>query len=129
VTTRLPTEQSFGYTVGSACCGLAILAWWRGAGTVSAILLVAGVLLVRLAYAAPVVLRRPNRLWWRFAQALGWINSRILLTLFFALVVTPISVAMRAWGRQPLGPTKGATTNWTTYPARRRDPRHYERMF
>ena len=106
-----------------------MLAWWRGAETVSTILLVAGTLLVGLGYAAPTVLRTPNRVWWRCAQALGWINSRILLTLFFALVVTPISVAMRALGRQPLGPTKGATTNWTTYPARRRDPRHYERMF
>lgn len=129
MTTRLPTEQSFGYTVGGACCGLALLAWWRGAGTVSAILLVTGVGLVGMAYAAPGVLRVPNRVWWRCAQALGWINSRILLTLFFALVVTPVGVAMRAFGRQPLRPAKGATTNWTTYPVRRRDPRHYERMF
>jgi len=96
---------------------------------VSAVLFVAGGLLVGMAYAAPAVLRVPNRVWWRCAQALGWVNSRILLTLFFALVITPIAVAMRVFGRQPLRPDKGATTTWAIYSARCRDPRHYERMF
>ena len=91
-------------------------------------LLVVGTLLVGLGLVAPVALRVPNRLWWRVAQAVGWVNTRILLTLFFAVVLTPVGVVMRLFGRNPLRGAD-AQTNWTPYPARRRDPRHYERLF
>jgi hypothetical protein len=35
-------------------------------------------------------------------HALGWINSRILLSLVFYLVVTPIGFAIRLFGRDPM---------------------------
>ena len=92
------------------------------------VLLVTGTLLIGFGLVAPLVLRVPNRLWWRVAQAVGWVNTRVLLTLFFAIVLTPVGVAMRLFGRNPLRGA-GAQTNWTPYPARRRDPRHYEHLF
>ena len=88
---------------------------------------VGGVLLV-LGLLAPPLLRLPNRIWWRFAQTLGWVNSRILLTVFFAVVLTPIGLVMRALGRNPLE-SKATTSNWTPYPARHGDAKHFEHMF
>lgn len=87
-----------------------------------------GGVLVVLGRVAPWTLRVPNRYWWRVAQVLGWINTRVLLTLFYALVLTPVGVVMRAFGRNPLRPTE-AHTSWSPYAARRRDPKHYEKMF
>lgn len=128
VAASLPTERSFGLGVGGVCTGVAALFWWRGSPTLSLILLVVGAFLIVFGLITPRALRVPNRLWWRVAQTVGWVNTRILLILFFAVVLTPVGVAMRLFGRNPLrGPR--AQTNWTPYPARRGDPRHYEHLF
>ena len=94
----------------------------------SLVLLFTGILLVSLGAVAPSVLRLPNRLWWRFAQWLGWVNARILLSVFFALVFTPVGGVMRLFGRNPLSGHR-PDTNWRPYPARRADPKHYEHLF
>jgi hypothetical protein len=121
-----PTERAFGRSVGSVCVGLAAVSGWRGRPAVGVSLLAVGLLLVGCASLAPSALRVPNRVWWRFAQTLGWINTRLLLTVFFTCVLTPVGVGMRMFGRNPL--RAGQTgTNWT--PARRRDSRHFEHLF
>lgn len=38
------------------------------------------------------LLRTFYRYWMRFAHVLGWINSRILLTIFFLVVFGPIAI-------------------------------------
>ena len=103
-------------------------ALWRTHSTLGGTLVTVGLVLVVFGLIAPVALRVPNRLWWRFAQALGWINSRILLTVFFAVVLTPVGWVMRMTGRNPLRVT-GRNTNWRPYPPRSRDRKHFERSF
>ena len=93
-------------------------------GAVGAVLLLFG--LVR-----PGLLKWPSALWWRFAAALGYVNSRIILTVAFALVLTPLGLIWRMVGRDPLRrrrPVAGASA-WLPYSDRYRDPKHYERMF
>ena len=87
-----------------------------------------GTLLIVLALLAPFALRIPNRIWWRVAQAIGWVNARVLLTLFFAVVLTPAGAVMRLIGHNPLRALQ-ANSNWGPYPARRADPKHYDRMY
>lgn len=123
-----PTERSFGLSVGFVCGALGGLSWWRGHDVLAPALLAAGTVLVIGGAAAPRLLRVPNRIWWRFAQTLGWINARVLLTAFFVIVLTPVGVIMRLLGRSPLQPSQAPTT-WSKYDDRRRDTRHYERMF
>lgn len=123
-----PSERAFGVSVGGACVALGALLSWRGSAAVGPALAAIGALLVVLGRLAPSTLRVPSRYWWRFAQALGWFNSRVLLTVFFAVVLTPVGVVMRIAGRNPLQ-AAGARTNWRPYTVRRRDPKHYERMF
>jgi hypothetical protein len=95
---------------------------------VAAVVAAIGVVLILGALIAPAALRVPNRIWWRFATILGWINSRILLTLFFLLVLTPAGWVMRLLGRNPLHSAR-SDTNWTGYNERRREPRHYEHLY
>jgi hypothetical protein len=87
-----------------------------------------GGLLLGLGTIAPSTLRVPNRIWWRFAQLLGWVNTRILLSIFFGIVLTPVGVVTRLFGRNQLSGWQ-RETNWRPYPARRGDPRHFERLF
>ena len=106
----------------------ALIAWWRAHPLAADVLAGSGVLLVLFGLVAPSALRIPNRVWWRFAQILGWVNTRVLLTAFFALVLTPAGLIMRLLGRNPLHGA-AASSNWGPYPARRSDPKHYERMY
>lgn len=126
VPARLPTERSFGLGVGAVCTVAGLLGWWRGYSAAS-VLVVSGILLMTSGLLAPAALRVPNRVWWRFAQALGWINARVVLTAFFFVVITPAGVLMRLCGRDPL--RSPAMTGWFPYVARRRDRTHYDHLF
>jgi hypothetical protein len=127
-TTERPTDRSFGLSIGGVGLAFAVLSWWRGYPRVGAVVFLAGTLLLILGLAAPSLLTLPNFVWWRFSRALGWVNARILLTVFFAVVLTPVGVVMRLFGRNPLSASE-RDTNWRAYPARRADPKHYEHLF
>lgn len=40
--------------------------------------------------------------WYKLAEGLGWFNSRVLLTLIYYLIVTPIALLFRLFGNDPL---------------------------
>lgn len=63
--------------------------------------LVAGALVLP-AIVYPPLLKPVHFVWMKLAHALGWINTRILLTLFYFLIITPFGWVMRALGRDPL---------------------------
>lgn len=60
------------------------------------------------ALALPRALGPVHKVWMRIGHALGWVNTRILLTAVFYLIVTPMGLVMRAFGKDPLGGGKGA---------------------
>lgn len=41
--------------------------------------------------------------WMKFAFVLGWVNTRVLLGLFFYLILTPIGLILRLTGKDLLG--------------------------
>ena len=123
-------ERSFGLSVGGACLALAALWAWRRTPTLPLIFSLIGAVLVILGLLAPTLLRVPNRLWWRLAHVLGWINSRILMTVIFFLILTPVGVIRRLGGADSLRlKTAGRGSGWLPYPERFRNPHHYERMY
>lgn len=69
--------------------------------------------------------------WMKFAFVLGWINTRILLGLFFYVVVTPIGVAMRLFGKDLLDQKidRPAATYWIRREKGTFDPKRCERLF
>ena len=123
-------ERSFGLSVGAVCGLLAAFTLWRGKPTTTVVLgLIAAALLVP-AVTRPALLRIPSRLWWRLAHALGWVNTRVLLSACFFLVLTPRGTVRRRWGWDPLHRRTGRQdSGWIPRPARYQDPKHYERMY
>jgi saxitoxin biosynthesis operon SxtJ-like protein len=122
-------ERSFGISVGIVLCVIAALLWWRGRigraevlGAIGAVLLIAG-----LAY--PPLLKYPSAAWWRFSRVLGHVNARVLLTVFFVAVLTPVGIVWRLTGKDPLGRRRARWAGWSPYPARYRDRNHFSRMF
>lgn len=63
---------------------------------------------------APMALLPLYRLWVKFATALAWFNTRLLLGMVFYFVITPIGLFMRLIGKDPMERKidKEATTYW-----------------
>lgn len=59
-------------------------------------------ILVTLALLAPQALAPIEKIWLRLGNVLGAINSRIILTLLFYGIFTPMGLIMRARGIDPL---------------------------
>jgi hypothetical protein len=61
-----------------------------------------GVALVVLGLLLPRSLIQVHRVWMAAAEGLGWINTRILLSIVFYGLVTPMGIVMRRFGRDPM---------------------------
>ena len=120
-------ERAFGRAVGCALVIVAAYSVWRDRHTVAVVSGVVSVLLLLLSWGAPAALKWPSRAWWTLAHALGWVNTRLLLTIFFVLVIVPVGVVFRLIGRDLLN-QRGKGSTWLPYTLLR-DPDHYERMF
>ena len=55
---------------------------------------------------SPRNLYYPYILWMKLGFILGWINSRIILSLVFLFVLIPISLIMKCFGHDPLNKKK-----------------------
>jgi hypothetical protein len=47
----------------------------------------------------PASLSYLHRVWTRLGLALGWVNTRVILTLLFTLTIVPVGLVMRLFGR------------------------------
>ena len=121
-------ERNFGRVVGVVLIAATALQRWRGRPTVAAVAAAIGLTLLVAGTFAPAMLVLPNRWWRRLGHALGWVNTRVLLSLFFFLILTPVGVIMRLLGKDPLD-MRGHGSTWKPYGERLRDPKHFERSF
>jgi hypothetical protein len=122
-------ERSFGVSVGGVLCAIAVVLAWRHRIGRAEVLGAIGVVLLAAGLIAPRVLKWPSAIWWRFSRALGHINARVLLTLFYALILTPVGLVWRLTGKDPLTRKRSTWPGWSRYPERYRDAQHYSRMF
>jgi hypothetical protein len=91
--------REFGLTVGIAFGVLAALLYWREKAhyvyfvPVSAALILLGLIV-------PVVLRPIRKGWMTLAAGMGWVMTRVILTILFFGVFTPLSLIARLVGKQ-----------------------------
>lgn len=122
-------DRQFGLSVGTMLLLIAAFLVWRERLTAAQITGGIGAVLVVLGYLQPRLLKYPSAAWWKFAMVLGHVNARIILTLIFVLVLTPIGLIWRLIGRDPLARRRRSWHGWARYPARYRDPDHFQRMY
>jgi len=122
-------EKAFGVSVGIVLLLIAAALVWRQqvataqiVGTIGAVLLVLGLLQPRL-------LKWPSAVWWKVAMILGYVNARIILTIIFTLVLSPVGLLWRAIGKDPLARKRDNWPGWSPYPGRYRKPDHFTRMY
>jgi hypothetical protein len=122
--------RRFGLTVGGTFLLLALVSAWRGHTVPPRVLGAAGVLLVVPGLVAPRLLGPVERGWMRFAEALGRVNTRIVLALVYCLVITPVGIVRRLW-RDPLDRRMrdGRASVWVPRPRGAADPARYRQQF
>lgn len=122
--------RKFGLTVGGVFLLLGTVSWLRDHDLAPRILWGMGVLLVGPGAVAPRSLAGVERVWMRMAGVLGHVNARIILTLVFFLVLTPMGVVMRLF-RDPLNRRldDDSESNWTRRAIEPVDPARYEQQF
>jgi len=126
--------RSFGRTVGLVFLALGAFMLWRRGWVVTALpgtLLGVGGALVLLGLAVPALLGPLYRVWMLLAFALGFVMTRVLLTLVFFLVVTPIGLLRRALGHDTMRRRRdpSATTYWLPKPPVEDPRKAMERTF
>ena len=128
-----PAElRKFGLVVGGVF--LAIGAWTlyrEKSPYVSRPALGLGGALFLLGALAPALLYWPHRVWMAFAHALGWFNTRVILSALFYVVLTPIGLLMRLVSGDPMDRKiePARKSYWHDREKKPFDPADYEHQF
>jgi hypothetical protein len=98
-----PAEgRKFGLTVGGAFLVLGAILQWRGRASASTVCLAGGAALALAGLAVPTALAPVYRGWMGFAHLLSKVTTPIFMGVVYFLVITPMSLLMRLFGRHPL---------------------------
>lgn len=105
------------------------LLWWKGAlpGVVSLIAAGAALSAISTALIRPHWFRGFYRGGMTFSYHVGQIFGKVLLTVFFFIIVTPMGLLLRLLGKDLLK-LKG-TSDQTTYWQKAKSSREFDRMF
>ncbi|MEM8996205.1 MAG: SxtJ family membrane protein, partial [Acidobacteriota bacterium] len=95
------TLRKFGLMVGGVFAALGAFLVWRDISW-AIVFVYIGAPLIVLGAVVPKILRPIYIGWMSFAVVLGSIVTRILLTLFFFLVITPVGLFFKIIGRDAL---------------------------
>ena len=96
------SERRFGFSVGGVFLAIGLFLRWRGYLTVGTGLAVPGGLLILGGLLVPRWLVPVERRWMAVAGAVGAFNARVILSIFYYLIITPVGLVMRLFGRDPL---------------------------
>jgi len=122
--------REFGLTVGGILVILGIIALLRHKGSYP-YLLIPGAALVIFGLVFPVALLPFQKAWMAFAVVIGYFMSRVILTVLFYAVITPIGVVTRLFGKDMLDERieKLRASYWKERPAAPQDRKSYENQF
>jgi len=89
----------FAITIAIVFFVIGILIFWKGSAkengyyllTIAALFLVSGILM-------PKILSSVYKIWMGIAFTLGWFMTRLILSIMFYLIFTPIGVCIRLFG-------------------------------
>ena len=122
--------RKFGITIGVILLIIAGFLFWKEKESFQ-ILLTFGVTLCILGIVIPFILKPIYWVWIIFATILGWIMTRVILSLLFYIIVTPIGLIPRFFGKQflELRWDKSKESYWNFRTNEHRQNENYEKQF
>ena len=122
--------QKFGITIGVILLIIAGFLFWKEKESFQ-ILLTFGVTFCILGIAIPFILKPIYWVWMIFATILGWIMTRVILSLLFYIIFTPIGLILRFFGKQflELRWDKSKESYWNSRTNEQLQNENYEKQF
>ena len=122
--------RKFGVTIGVILLIIAGFLFWSGKESLQ-ILFTLGAVLLILGFTIPVILKPIYWIWMIFATILGWFMTRLILSLLFYVVITPIGLISRLFGKQfiELKWNKRNSTYWNYRSGGVFEKEKYEKQF
>lgn len=122
--------RKFGLTIGIAFLLLAVLLFvtkknsFPYFGTL-------GIILIIIGLAVPGILKPFNKIWMSLSIILGWIMTRVILTILFYFAITPIGLLVKLFRKDflDLKIDKSKNSYWQKREKKKFDPLDYERQF
>ncbi len=122
--------RKFGLTVGIALTllGTALLLFHKPSYLY---FIIPGVLLIILGLTIPQILRPLNKIWMALALIMGWIMTRVILSILFYLGLTTISFLAKLFGKKflELKMDRSKETYWVKREIKKVTPADLERQF
>ena len=121
--------RKFGITIGILLMIIAGILFWKEKESFQIFLTIGAVLCV-FSVVIPVILKPIYWMWMIFATILGWIMTRVILSILFYVIITPIGLISRLFGKQflELKWNEKNSTYWN-YRSDKLDKRSYEKQF
>ena len=82
-----------------------------------------------LALVLPESLRKVNQVWIKVGNVLGWINTRIILGIMFYLLIFPIGLLLKVFGKDAMNRKLDANSDSYRRISKQRDRKHLEKPF
>jgi len=122
--------KQFGQTMAIAFFLFGGFFYWKGF-SISIYLLIIGVMFQGMTWFYPKVLAPIQDRWMKFAYALGWFNTGVLLTLIFYLAFVPIRVILSLLRKDLLDQKieKKKASYWQVRSQGQAKQSDYERLF
>jgi len=83
--------KKFGFLIGGVLIAISLFLIWKDVSSYK-IIMPLGVIFILFGQFLPTILKPIYLAWMTFAVILGWIMTRVILTVIFYLIVTPIGL-------------------------------------
>ena len=122
--------RKFGMTMAIAFFIITLLILIRHKHSILPTSVISGIFLV-LAFALPSLLEPVYILWMKLAKVLSWVNTRLILSILFYLILTPMGLVMKLFGVDLLERkiNKKQSSCWERKEKREFSPVNYEKQF
>lgn len=122
--------RKFGLTVGGVLIIISVLLFYFEKSSAIYFVIIGGALFV-FGITIPIILKPLNKIWMGLSIVLGFFMSRLILTVLFYIVLTPISLIAKLVGKQfmTLKYDKSAKTYWEKRKIITKKQIDYERQF
>jgi hypothetical protein len=122
--------RNFGLLIGLILVLLGGVLFWKEKASYFYFLVI-GFILVGTGIFVPTVNKPIYQVWMTFANMIGWIMTRVVLAILYYLVVMPIGIAARLFGKQflELKWERTQTSYWNLRETDTIEKRDYEKQF
>jgi len=122
--------RKFGLTIGIVLLLISSLLLWLGKSSWPFWGMI-GLVFILSALLFPLILRPFNKIWMSLAIVLGWLMTRVILTILFYFVLTPLRFIALIFNKRFLNfrIDRSSESYWETREKKPFDPSTYERQF